>query len=163
MKLTLLRHAKSSWGDDTLSDFERPLNKRGQRDTPQMAARFKSRDNLPEKILCSPALRTTQTSELFIAALQLDNNIRVFVDDIYEAQPGTLVDAIATHGESVEQLLLIGHNPGIEYLCAMFNGGERVSMPTCAVCEFEILGIDSWREIANAQARLSWYDYPKSQ
>jgi len=142
MKLTLLRHAKSSWGDDSLSDFERPLNKRGQRDTPEMAARFKSRDNQPEKILCSP---------------------RVFVDDIYEAQPSTLLDAIAAHGESVEQLLLIGHNPAIEYLCAMFNGGERLTMPTCAVCEFEILGIDSWREIANAQARLSWYDYPKSQ
>ena len=128
-----------------------------------MAARFKSRDNQPERILCSPALRTAQTSELFISTLHLHAEIRVFVDEIYEAQAGALLDAIATHGDSVDQLLLIGHNPAIEYLCAMFNGGERLTMPTCAVCEFEILGIDSWKEIANAQARLSWYDYPKSQ
>jgi len=98
-----------------------------------------------------------------MSALQLEATIRVFVDEIYEAPPGALLDAIAAQGESVEQLLLIGHNPGIEYLCAMFNGGDRLTMPSCAVCEFEILGIDSWSEIANAQARLSWHDYPKSQ
>ncbi len=162
MKLFLLRHAKSSWQDDQLDDIERPLNGRGLRDAPVMAERLNAAGHTPAQILCSPAVRTRQTLELVLPTFGLQSENLSFVPDIYEASPGVLLDVIAQRGGDAEHLMVLGHNPGLEYLAAMLNGGERLSMATCAVCVFEIIGISQWREINNASSRLLMYDYPKN-
>lgn len=163
MKLTLLRHAKSSWNDESLSDFDRPLNRRGIRDAPDMAQRLKDANCRAQRLLCSPALRTRQTSDHFAATLDIKAEERILVPEIYEASAGTLIEVIAQHGQTADELLLIGHNPGIEYLSAMLNGGERLAVATCTVCRFDISGIDDWRMLANAGSRLLFYDFPKKQ
>lgn len=163
MKLFLLRHAKSSWQAESLDDFERPLNRRGQGDAPEMANRLNAAGHTPSRILCSPALRTRQTSDLMMPLIGLQAGDRHFVQGIYEASPGTLIDVITEHGQETENLMVLGHNPGLEYLVTMLNGGERLTMATCAVCVFDILNISSWRQISDASSRLLMFDYPKNQ
>jgi len=163
MKLILLRHAKSSWNDESLNDFDRPLNRRGIREAPDMAVRMKEANCRPQRLLCSPALRTRQTSDHVATTLGIKAEERVLIPEIYEATAGTLIDVIAKHGQTSEELLLIGHNPGIEHLSAMLNGGDRLNMATCTVCRFDISGIDDWRMLANAGSRLEFYDFPKNR
>ena len=162
MKLILLRHAKSSWQGESLDDFERPLNGRGLRDAPVMAERLKAAEHIPTRVLCSPALRTRQTLDLMLPAFRLKQEDCVFVNEIYEASPGELLDAIVQHGLNTEHLMVLGHNPGLEYLVAMLNGGDRLRMATCAVGVFDMLNISEWRTISNASSRLLLFDYPKN-
>jgi len=90
MKLTLLRHAKSSWNDESLNDFDRPLNRRGIRDAPDMAARMKEANCRPQRLLCSPALRTRQTADHVATTLGIQAEERIMVAEIYEATAGNI-------------------------------------------------------------------------
>lgn len=112
--LYLLRHAKSSWDDPDLDDFDRPLNKRGRKSAKAMAAFFRDSGLAPETILCSPAKRTRETLKyltpvLGAAPVQLDRRI-------YEASYQTLLLCLAELPSDVGSVLLIGHNPGLERL-----------------------------------------------
>ena len=112
--LYLLRHAKSSWDDPDLDDFDRPLNKRGRKSAKAMAAFFRETGIAPETILCSPAKRTRETLKHLAPAVgqtpvQLDRRI-------YEASYQTLLLCLADLPPEVKSVLLIGHNPGLERL-----------------------------------------------
>lgn len=112
--LYLLRHAKSSWDDPDLDDFDRPLNKRGRKSAKAMAAFFRQTSITPETILCSPAKRTRETLKHLAPALgrapvQLDRRI-------YEASYQTLLLCLADLPAETNSALLIGHNPGLERL-----------------------------------------------
>lgn len=112
--LYLLRHAKSSWDDPDLDDFDRPLNKRGRKSAKAMAAFFRESGIAPESILCSPAKRTRETLKhltpvLGQAPVQLDRRI-------YEASYQTLLLCLADLPAEVNSVLLVGHNPGLERL-----------------------------------------------
>jgi phosphohistidine phosphatase len=112
--LYLLRHAKSSWDDPDLDDFDRPLNKRGRKSAKAMAAFFRDSGIAPESILCSPAKRTRETLKHLAPALgqapvQLDRRI-------YEASYQTLLLCLADLPADVNSVLLVGHNPGLERL-----------------------------------------------
>ena len=159
-KLFLCRHAKSSWNDAALSDFDRPLNKRGIRDAPVMAERLLARSCSPDKVLCSPSVRTRETVAHFVDVLGIEEQKIEYVDAIYEAAPGDLLKAIEQQQE-VTELMLIGHNPAMEYLASMLNGGDRLTMATCAVCEFDVDGIDNWADFSEAQIELAHFDFPK--
>jgi len=161
MKLILLRHAKSSWADENQTDFERPLNKRGQRDAPDMADRLRARGHCPDKILCSPATRTHETSGHFVKGLGVTQPIE-WVDSLYEASPGELIAAIGDHGGDAQELMVIGHNPSMEYVASMLNQNERITMATCAVCVFDVAGIESWSDLDVADVTLDHFDYPKN-
>lgn len=161
-KLFLLRHAKSSWDDAALSDFERPLNKRGVRDAPLMAQRLRARQCSPDKVLCSPSARTRETAAHYVRELNIDEQRLEYVDAIYEASPGDLMAAIESQTDVTIQLMLIGHNPAMEYLVSMLNQGERLTMATSAVCEFDVEGIDSWKEFSQARVKLAYFDFPKN-
>lgn len=161
-KLFLLRHAKSSWNNNTLSDFDRPLNKRGVRDAPVMAQRLLARGCSPDKVLCSPSTRTRETAAHYVRELNIDEHRVEYIDAIYEASPGDLVTAIESQLDMTTQLMLIGHNPAMEYLASMLNQGERLTMATSAVCEFDVRGIDSWRDVSQAEIQLAYFDFPKN-
>ncbi|MBN2783463.1 MAG: histidine phosphatase family protein, partial [Pontiellaceae bacterium] len=83
--LYLVRHAKSSWADMGMRDFDRPLNKRGLRDAPEMGRRLRKLEAAPSIVLCSPALRTRQTSELLLREMQVSTDCVLFESSIYEA------------------------------------------------------------------------------
>ncbi|HXV60515.1 MAG TPA: histidine phosphatase family protein [Vicinamibacteria bacterium] len=144
--LMLLRHAKSSWKDETLDDHERPLNKRGKRAAPLMGRLIKKEALVPDLIISSTAVRARRTAEAvaetsgYARAVELD-------EELYLAPAGKLLDVAArVPGDTVRRLLLVAHNPGMEDLVAMLSGrSER--FPTAALAVFE-LSVDRWRDVA---------------
>ena len=142
-RLTLLRHAKSDWNTDAARDFDRPLAGRGRKDAPTMGKWLKKNDFIPDIILCSPALRTRQTLEIVNGKLGVKDKNIFFEDSIYEASLADLLAVIEKYSHSNSNILLIGHNPGLdELLCFLCRTQPAVSetgklMTTAAVATLE--------------------------
>jgi phosphohistidine phosphatase len=163
--LYLLRHAKSAWDDETLTDHERPLAPRGIRDAKRMAAHLRSCEAQPELVLCSSAVRTRQTLELVKPAL--DDATVLIEDGIYGASADSLLERIQGVPESVRSVLVIGHNPGLEDLAlGLASGGDRLEdlrakFPTCAFATLD-LGDGEWADVRDGGATLTGFAIPKN-
>lgn len=158
--LTLIRHAKSSWDYQELSDFERPLNERGRRDAPRMAARLARELRGPVTLLSSPATRAISTARVFAEALAIDFDAIRIEPRIYEASRRVLLELVKTLPDEQSHVLLFGHNPGLSELAQTFADCPFDEMPTCAVVELQFEG-RSWRQLAPGKGRLVGYRYPK--
>ncbi|MEN9639356.1 MAG: hypothetical protein RLZZ262_1224 [Bacteroidota bacterium] len=158
-ELMIIRHAKSSWEDDTLSDFERPLNDRGRREAEEMAKMFAQSAWRPDLIVCSTALRAQQTMEFFRDALDPQKSIQIHMEpDIYDATTGTLLDIVNALPSGSKKVMMFGHNPGFSKLLA-FLAGEYYEMPTCA-CGLVQMEIEDWIYIYENCGTLVSYEYP---
>jgi len=158
--LYLLRHAKSSWDDHSLSDFERPLNARGLKAAPFIGLLMKENGLTPEAIVSSPAERAKQTAELVREAAGFEPEIS-FNERIYEATVGTLVSIIVGIDNSNDSVLIVGHNPGAEGL-VYYLTGEIAPMPTAALAVIK-LDIDNWAEISDGRGRLQRVFRPRDE
>lgn len=166
--LILLRHAKSSWSDESLADFDRPLADRGRKTAPGMGRHMREIGLTPDQVLCSPALRTRQTAALVLAEL---GEPRVAIDfdaSLYAAEAGTLLARVEQTTAGVRQLLLIGHNPGLQELALLLaqenDAPERTSiagkLPTCALVVLE-LRVRSWPKVQPGIGRIVHYMTPR--
>ena len=158
-KLTLIRHAKSDWSSGAASDFERPLNRRGNKAAPLMADRILERDTVPDLLVSSPARRAAETVELLAQELELSPEQIVFNREIYAASLGILID-IVRQLPDLEHIALIGHNPGLSELGQWLCAQASEWLPTCAVLELK-LAVDDWAAVSPSCATLLFYDYPK--
>jgi len=154
--LILMRHAKSSWDDATLDDYDRPLNSRGFKDAPRMGKLLKQKKTVPDLILCSPARRARQTCELFVQAAQFQTEIE-WKEDFYGASPAEYLKGLQAVDDACRKVMLIGHNPGMESLLHHLNG-EFEKFPTAAIA---ILGlpIEHWQALSletKAQLQHLW-------
>lgn len=140
----LLRHAKSSWDDESLSDFDRPLNQRGLTAAPFMGEVMAGRGYLPSAVISSPAKRAAATAALVHEAGGFPGVIR-YDERIYEASPGTLTAVASQLDDSLASAMIVGHNPGMESFIRRLTG-ESEQMPTAALAVIR-LNIDSWNEI----------------
>ena len=156
--LFLLRHAKSSWADTGIPDFERPLNGRGQKTAPFVGNLMKERALIPELIICSPAKRARETANLVCLAAGFDEAIK-FEPQIYEATVGTLVSIAAEIDNSYDSTLLVGHNPSFSGLVGHLSGSLE-QMPTAAVANLEI-DVETWPALRAQSGRLVWHVKPK--
>lgn len=156
--LFLLRHAKSSWDNASLSDFERTLNARGREAAPRMGRYARELGITPDLVICSPAERAKETCELFSNAAGFDLAPR-YDRRIYEASVSRLVDIISEVEDEVGTLLLIGHNPAFEELLERLTG-ERERMQTAALARLS-LDVKSWKEIREGAGRLESVVRPK--
>lgn len=146
IKLVLVRHAKSDWGDAGLRDHERTLNERGLRDAPAMAERLAAAGAEVERILSSTAVRARTTAAELGAAL----DVEVELDpELYLASAETLFEKAGESG--VASVMVVAHNPGISDLAAQLSNGSIEHMPTCAVARFA-WDAESWEEIAGRAA-----------
>lgn len=160
--LTLLRHAKSSWQDSNQSDHDRPLNDRGLRDAPDMAQRLLEAKCTPDKILCSTAQRTRETAQHVIQAHSLPADVIQFDDALYLASAGTLLEFIEHTKDTVNHLMIIGHNPGLEVLGRQMHNAAPSQLPTCAVLHFAIHSSEFTLE-SETEIELLQFDFPKSR
>lgn len=144
--LYLMRHAKSSWDDASLSDFERPLNDRGLRAAPFMGKLMQEKGFEPAVMLSSPAERAKRTAMLVKDASGLSHEIQ-FDDRIYEASPHTLAQVASDIDDANTSAMLVGHNPGIEGFIRYLTGSLE-PMPTAAMAVID-LSIDKWSEISD--------------
>ena len=164
--LILFRHAKSSWDED-VEDHERPLAERGRKAAPVMAKWLASSGLKPSLALVSTAKRTQETWALLEP--ELGKITRRDVGEIYEAPASRIVEAIHGVEPSVEQLLVLGHNPGLEDLAQLLmkdrggKAGERLrrKFPTAAIAVLD-LPVDDWTEAAPDIATLVDFVTPKS-
>ena len=157
--LYLLRHAKSSWDDPPQSaDFDRPLNERGRRAVPVVAGFVREKGIRPGAVVSSPALRARQTAELLAADAGFDAPVR-FDARVYEAHALDLLKIITEAGEPAAELMMVGHNPGLEDLIGRLTG-ERVRLPTAALVRVE-LKVDGWAEAGEGCGRLDWVFTPR--
>lgn len=158
--LFILRHAKSSWADADMSDFERPLNDRGMKAAAFMGELISDKGYEPYLILSSPAVRARSTAEIVKKAGKLDAEIR-YEHRIYEASPQTLRQTISEIDGAYRSVLLVGHNPGIEGL-SRFLTGHLESFPTAALAVID-LNIDEWSYIDEGRGTLSKIYRPKEE
>jgi len=114
--LFIMRHAKSDWNHEHISDFDRPLNKRGQRDAPAMAKWMLSEKLQPEFLIVSPALRAKQTATEIIEQLGIPDSSINYDKRLYLASAETLLNVIRDTDNKINSLMLVGHNPGLENL-----------------------------------------------
>lgn len=158
--LIVIRHAKSSWDHPGLADHERPLNRRGERDAPLMGSLLKSRGLLPDRIVCSPAIRAYQTARLLADAVGYavsDIDIR---RDIYEQGLAGLMNVIHGLDSKWRRVFLVGHNPDLTHLVGELAGTEPEHLPTCAVASLDF-AVDDWTHVMAGSGRLAFLDYPK--
>lgn len=147
-QLILLRHAKSDWHSDVgdaRSDFDRPLSARGRRDAPRMGKWLADNGYAPDGVVASPAKRAKQTVELACAEMGFDAAGIIYEDELYHATVAHIQAAAVALLADYRRLLLVGHNPGLEYAlrdycpaAAAFDDGKL--MPTCAAAVIEFPG-----------------------
>lgn len=169
-RLTLFRHAKSSWDDPDLDDFDRPLNERGRRAAPLMARRIAAFDPPVDIVLCSAAARTRETLALAGAVLARPAETLIR-ENLYLASPETMRDEIRNVSEQRRHVLMIAHNPGTEMLAEMIADPKtsdakalkamRKKYPTAGVAHFE-LATDRWTDIGRRSGALVSFLTPKN-
>jgi phosphohistidine phosphatase len=161
-----MRHAKSSWDDPSLGDFDRPLSPRGQKDAPRMGAELLRRGWLPETTLVSPAARTRETWQLVSANWPPTQS--AFPESLYAAASAAILAEIRGIPKIIGTLLVIGHNPGLEELARQLAGtgsdakslrllGEK--FPTAAIARFAFEG--RWDELQPGTTHLTDFLRPK--
>lgn len=162
-RLTLVRHAKSDWGDPSLEDFERPLNARGERDAPEMARRMVEAGLKPTLIVTSPAVRALATARIFARAFGCPARKIRHADEAYLASPGTLLEIVRRLGGRSRHVMLFGHNPGISQFATLLTGDDSLGdVPTAAVVSLAV-DAKSWGDLQPGSAERVLYDYPKSR
>ncbi|WP_375578426.1 histidine phosphatase family protein [Marivirga tractuosa] len=157
-QLILLRHAKSSWDFPHLNDYDRPLNDRGKRDAPKMAQWLSSQAINADLIISSGAERAKNTAIAFQALL----NIPLEIDDqLYHAGRSKLLNFIKQTDNSVNSLILVSHNPGLNDLADYLLSGFPDNIPTTGIVSLK-LNIQKWSEASPKNASLDFFQYPKN-
>jgi phosphohistidine phosphatase len=165
--ILLLRHAKSDWGNPGLTDFERPLAKRGLKDAPRMGEVLTLFDCVPDRILSSPALRAKQTTEMVAEACGYKESIQ-WEDSFYGGTSEDLIAALQRLPHSLERVMLVGHNPTMEETTAALLAGTSdewndewsIRMPTAGLVCLDV-GITDWATLEPGDATLRWFLIPK--
>jgi phosphohistidine phosphatase len=142
--LLLMRHGKSSWKDTNLSDHERPLNKRGQKDAPHMGMILRDRELIPQRILSSTALRARQTAEAISAISDFQEEV-TYLDRLYMAEADEYIAVLRELPDTIERVMVIGHNPGLETLLQLLSG-QIEPLPTAVIAHL-VLPIRYWTEL----------------
>ena len=163
----LLRHAKSSWDDNSVPDHDRPLNDRGRAAAPRIGAYMRHAGYLPDLVLCSTATRTRQTLDAVLSEWEVEP-VFDFEESLYLADPGEMLDLVRSVPDTVEVVLLVAHNPGTGMLAAALTGDgapERIHLmrakfPTAGLAIIE-LSVDRWKDTVSGCGSLKEFIRPR--
>jgi phosphohistidine phosphatase len=144
--LLILRHAKSSWKNEGLSDRDRPLNKRGQRQAPLIGQYLHSLALAPDLILSSPARRARETAVAVAQECGYDGDVD-FINEFYPGDPEDYIQVVGALPDAHERVMVVGHNPGLEYLLAGFIHYAE-TLTTAALAQVD-LHINHWWELCD--------------
>lgn len=164
-RLILTRHAKSAWDDPTMSDHDRPLNRRGRRSALELGEWLHSRGYEPDEVISSDATRTRETWAV-VSAAPLEVTPRIVVTDrLYLASPDVLLDRLReATGDTV---MMLGHNPGIGEFARLLvarapNHPDFGRYPTAAtvVVDFQI---PDWRGVGFGSGSVMEFFVPSGR
>jgi phosphohistidine phosphatase len=158
--LYLARHAKSSWENMNLSDIERPLNQRGLSDAPKMGDVLKKLAVKPDLIVCSPSKRTKDTLAQYIEKIGYPKDRIEYIPDLYEASCSTLLSLIKQQPDSIDSLMVVGHNQGLTELHNELCDHFIENIPTSGVVALKF-DVEKWMQIKPNYAQMEFFEYPK--
>jgi len=160
-RIVVIRHAKSSWSNPLQSDFERPLNERGEHDAPLMGKRLRELNILPQLIIASSAKRAKQTAKRIAGAIDYDKELIRLEDKLYHCTPSTLEEVIYELDDSLTTVCIVAHNPGItEFVNELSESFRTDNVPTCGIIVAEI-NTQRWSDFKSASKRVLLFEYPK--
>ncbi len=158
--LLVMRHAKSDWGNSSLSDFDRPLNNRGIKAAPLMGKELLKRNKVPELIVSSPANRAKTTAEMASFACGYKNDI-IHEKEFYFGSIDEIIKLFKAFDDQYERIMVVGHNPTSESLIyKLIKENQHIEMPTAAVASL-VFDINSWQDLEIKSAKLEWLISPK--
>jgi len=159
-ELILVRHAKSSWAFPELEDQKRPLNKRGNKDAPYMAAYLREKGIIPDKIISSPAKRAFQTAKYFHT--EFNQEVKSFdkETDLYFGSEKDWLDLINNLDEEVTFPAYFSHNPSITYFSNQFATKLIDNVPTCGIIYLQS-SASLWSDLDLKNTKLINYFFPK--
>jgi phosphohistidine phosphatase len=161
-RLTLVRHAKSDWSLPGQQDWDRALNRRGQRDVPEMARRLRGRRLKPDLVLTSPAVRAVTTATILAREHKVDAS-RIAQDErLYLASAPSMLAVVRELGGDALHLMVFGHNPGITDFANRLSAGEQIdNLPTCGVFT-ATFDVTNWDALAWGLGEDARFDYPRN-
>lgn len=159
--LLLIRHAKSSWDDAGLSDFERPLNERGKKDAPAMAERLHERGIKIDAFMSSPARRAKKTAEQFAKRYKKDKDDLILKTELYMAGDEAFYDVIGRLDDDFDCVAVFSHNPGITDFANSLTDMRTDNIPTCGIFAVSIEA-KKWSRFRDAKKKFLFFDYPKA-
>lgn len=160
--LLIVRHAKSSWDDASMSDIDRPLNDRGKRDAPVMAKRLIKAGIVIDRFVSSPAKRARQTAEAFVHEFDKKGRSILFIPELYHAAEPVFEAVVAGLDDQDDTVAIFSHNPGITGFVNTLTTAIRLdNMPTCAVFAVKS-DTKHWKDFRSAGIQFSFFDYPKA-
>lgn len=160
-KLFIVRHAKSSWDDPDLDDFDRPLNKRGKRNAPEIGKRLAMRGVFPDLIITSPAKRAAATARRIAEAIAYPNKKIIKDDSFYHGSIQDVIGVVQKLDDQINSLMIFGHNPGLTDLANYLSGADIYNIPTCGVVEIDF-DFNSWKMLGSKEGKLVKFDFPKN-
>lgn len=160
--LTILRHAKSSWKESGANDRERPLSRRGERDAPVMGTRILDAGIRPSLIMSSPAVRAWATAKIVAKAISYPVEFLHREESLYLADTERLLDLLAQQDNAFNNIMIVGHNPGLTEFANRLLPGITDNLPTCGLVAFNLETSD-WDLRSGATVDLLLHDYPKNK
>ena len=158
--LYIVRHAKSSWDDPHLDDFERPLSGRGKKNAPEMGQRLYQMGVTPDLIISSSANRAYATAQKIAKEINYNKEDIVKKKDLYLASIGTSISIIRQVDNNHNSIMIFGHNPGWTDLSNYLTDAYIDNVPTCGVVAIQF-DIDQWTEVDKEKGKLMFFEYPK--
>ena len=160
--LLLCRHAKSCWKDGTLADRERPLNKRGKQNAPEMGRRLCQRGAVPDLIVSSPARRALHTAKLLARECGIPAKNILLMDEMYDSYPAKLLQLIQRLDNRYVTVLMVGHNPELTILANILADLGIENVPTGGIVALDF-ACATWGEVAEESGSLAFFDYPRKE
>jgi phosphohistidine phosphatase len=159
--LILVRHAKSSWEEAGIDDFDRPLNERGKHDAPVMAKRLKNKNIDVDIFISSPAKRALRTAKYFAEEFDVDKKEIEQVSKLYGASVSTFLEVVSNIDEKNKIAVLFSHNPGITDFANTLTNVHIDNMTTCSIFAVQA-DADKWADFFRSEKNFLFFDYPKN-
>lgn len=159
-RLTLIRHAKSSWKDPDCPDRDRPLTKRGKNDALAIGSLLRERGDRPSLIVSSPAKRAIATMKRIVAEMGLSEKKIVRDARLYDADSLDLLHFVREIEDTQEEVMVCGHNPALTDFCSFVAGACTANLPTAGVVCID-LAVDTWKDVSAGSGRIRFVASPK--
>lgn len=159
--LYIVRHAKSSWADMSMTDKQRPLNSRGEKAAPLMALHCRQMGYLPDAIISSTAVRAYSTAAVFKEVLGISDEYYKTYDSLYHAPAHTYFETCYELEDGLASVMLFGHNPGITYLANEVSEQYIDNVPTCGLLVIKSTA-EQWVDVHPSNSRLMLMQVPKN-
>ncbi len=159
--LLLIRHAKSSWDDVSLSDFDRPLNERGKNDAPVMAHRLLDKKINIDAFISSPAKRAKKTASIFAKEFKKDKEKIILKTELYGASGDVFYDVISKTKDKFKSIALFSHNPGLTDFANQLTDVQIDNIPTAGIFAVKA-DCKKWEDFKESKKEFWFFDHPKT-